>query len=242
MQVTEAPEMAGLPPVTGNIRVTVQKVEEPDLPDPPPPLPALSPTNPAVIARIAELRESYKGTKMLFLSATVYDHSRTLLRIYPNGKIEGEIRAWSNMDFNHFSGFSTYRVTDDTGKFHDVGLLMGIGNTIFKRENSKLARHGRDDFWSEIPELPDLSVKGPTYLVVDGQIEGEAMNTLTQIHDLYRKEGTRMESAYLAREKAQQERKAYLLANPPVPEDVKVRFWKRRNNSPQATEEGTSGR
>ena len=37
-QVTEAPEIPGLPPVKGTINVTVQLVEDPGLTDPPPPL------------------------------------------------------------------------------------------------------------------------------------------------------------------------------------------------------------
>jgi hypothetical protein len=50
---------------------------------------------------------------------------------------------------------------------------------------------------------------------------------LEQIHDLYRKEGARMNEAYHAREKARAERKAHLLVNPPKPQDVMIRFWKR---------------
>ena len=53
------------------------------------------------------------------------------------------------------------------------------------------------------------------------------MDTLSQVHDLYRKEGVRMEEAYHAREKANAERYAYLLKNPPVPDDIVIRFWQR---------------
>lgn len=71
MKVTEAPEMAGLPPIKGTINVTVQMVKDPGLPDPPPPLPALPPDDPLVIARMKELRENYHGPELVFLSATV---------------------------------------------------------------------------------------------------------------------------------------------------------------------------
>ena len=54
------------------------------------------------------------------------------------------------------------------------------------------------------------------------------MDALYQIHDLYRKEGVRMAAAFHAREKANAERKAYLLANPPIPENIVIRFWKRK--------------
>jgi hypothetical protein len=227
MQVTEAPEMADLPPIKGTINVTVQMVKDPGLPDPPPPLPALPPDDPAVIARMKEFRENYCGTELVFLSATVYDHSRTLLRIYPNGNVDGEISAWSNVDFNHFCGFSTFRVKESDGTFQDFGLLMGIGNTDTNRTRKRLAEHGHDFAQPEIPELPDLAVSGPSFVVIDGEKNGEAMDTLSQVHDLYRKEGARMEEAFHAREKAYAERHAYLLANPPVPDDIVIRFWKR---------------
>ena len=227
MHVTEAPEMSDLPPIKGTINVTVQMVKDPGLPDPPPPLPALPPNDPAVIARMEEIRENYHGAELVFLSATVYDHSRTLLRIHPNGDIKGEITAWSNIDFSHFSGFSTYRVHNGDGTFRDYGLLMGIGNTDTYRIRKQLAGHGHDFTQPTIPQLPDLAISGPAFVVVEGQTDGEAMDTLAQVHDLYRKEGVGMEEAYHAREKARAERYAYLLANPPVPDDVMIRFWKR---------------
>ena len=146
MQVTEAPEMSGLPLIKGTINVTVQMVEDPGLADPPAPLPALPPSDPVVIARMKQLRENYRGTEFVFLSATVFDRSRTLLRIYPNGDVKGEITAWSNIDFSHFSGFSMYRVHNADGTFRDYGLLMGIGNADTFRMRKRLAKYGHDYF------------------------------------------------------------------------------------------------
>jgi hypothetical protein len=83
VHVVESPEMPGLPAPEGTINVTVQLVKDPGLPDPPPPLPASPPDDPAVLARMEELREEYKETQLVFVSATVYDHSRTFLRCYP---------------------------------------------------------------------------------------------------------------------------------------------------------------
>lgn len=241
MAVTKAPEMADLPPIKGVINVTVQRVKNPGLPDPPPPLPPLPPDDPAVVARIEEFRQDYQGTELIFLSATVYDHSRTLLRIYLNGKAEGEISAWSNIDFNHFSGFSTFRVKESDGTFRDYGLLMGIGNTDTASVAGRFAKQGNDYDKPEIPKLSDLAVSGPSFLVIDGQANGDAMNTLSQVHDLYRKEGVRMEEAFHAREKAYAERHAYLLEHPPVPEDVKIQFWKRDKPAATQNKEGANG-
>jgi hypothetical protein len=227
MSVLEASEMPDLPPIKGVISVTVQLVADPGLPDPPLLLPALPPDDLAVLARIEELRKKSRGTEFVFLSATVYDHSRTFLRIYPNGNVENEISAWSNIDFNHFSGFSTFRVKGSDGTFRDFGLLMGISNSDSHRIRKRLAKNGHDYHEPEIPRLPDLAISGPSFVVAEGQIDSEAMDTLSQVHDLYRKEGVRMGKAFHAREEAYAARLAYLLANPPSPDDIMIRFWKR---------------
>jgi hypothetical protein len=237
MEVTKAPEMSDLPPISGTINVTVQLVEDPQLVDPQPPLPALPPDDPAVVARLAELIERYQGTQLVFLSASVHDHNRTFLRIYPNGKHDGAVTAWSNLDFNHFSGFSTFRVKDGIdGTLHDIALLMGIGNTDSQGLEELAKTSGVEHDAPVIPEMPDLAVGGPTFILVEGDAKSPAMDTLEQIHDLYRNEGARMELAYHAREKAQAERKAYLLANPPKPKDVTIQFWKRNNPSPKGVQ------
>jgi len=228
MDVTEAPEMSDLPPITGTINVTVQIVEDPNLPDPPPPLSALPPDDPAVVARLAELSAKYRGTEFVFLSATVYNHNRTLLRIYPNGGLDQKVEAWSNLDFNHFSGFATYRVKDaEDGTIYNFGLLMGIGSTDTRRWAELAAKKGFEYKAPEIPKMPDLADGGPSFVVVEGDAKSPAMDTLEQIHDLYRKEGVRMEEAHYAREKAYAERKAYLVAHPPKPEDIVIKFWER---------------
>jgi hypothetical protein len=226
MDVTETAEMPDLPPITGTINVTVQLVEDPNLPDPPPALPVLPPDDPAVVASLAKLREKYRSTQLVFLSATVYDQNRTLLRIYPSGEYDQKIEAWSNVDFHHFCGFSSYRVKDaEDGSFYDFGILMGIGSTDTRGWAEMAAQKGIAYKGPKIPHLPDLAVGGPSFVVVDGDVESPAMDTLEQLHDLYRKEGARMEAAHHAREKARAERKAHLLANPPKPEDVSIQFW-----------------
>lgn len=86
MQVEEAPEMAELPPIKGKIKVTVELVADPGLVDPAPHLPAMPVTDPAVLARLAEYRAKYRLTKIAFVSASVYEHKRTLISCHPNGE------------------------------------------------------------------------------------------------------------------------------------------------------------
>ena len=234
--VREAPEMSDLPPIEGTIKMTIQKVANPGLTDPPPPLPSLPPDDPAVLARLQELRETYRGTELVFLSASVYmenvgaENARTLLRIYPNGEVGKEIVAWSNVNFLHLTGPGGYRVNYADGTQQDIGILMGISPMYaqtMRRMAERAAQAGREYHEPEIPKLPDLAEAGPDFLIVEGDDESPAMDVLEQLHDLFEGSGEKLKDQYLAREKAREERKAYLLANPPKPKDLKVRVWRR---------------
>jgi len=234
MAVTETQGIPDLPPVTKMVKVTLQVLEEPKFPEVIKPLETLTPEDPAVVERMSALSEAYQGTQMIFVSASVYDHNRTLVTIYPNGKAEGSITAWSNIDFNHFSGFSTFRVRDAVdGRPFDYGLIMGLGNESTERAEKTETKNLPEDKAKAAPRLPDLALAGPSFVVVEGKNKGQAKDTLEQIHDLYRKEGARLHAAYLAREKAQAERRAELIANPKQPKDIVIQFWKRDTPSEQ---------
>ncbi len=177
---------------------------------------------------MAELHEHYQSTELIFVSATVYDHSRTLLRCYPSGVLKNEISAWSNLDFNCFSGFATYQVKGEDGEVRQYGLLMALGNEDTQQRTKWLAKQDREYKTPEIPKFPDLATGGPAFVITEADTANrEAVELIEGLHTLYRIEGTRMEAAYHARIKAEAERRAYLLANPPVPKDVKIQFWKR---------------
>ncbi|MBK1826151.1 hypothetical protein [Haloferula rosea] len=232
MDVADAPPMTGLPPVEGAIDFTIRLVEDPKLPDPPPRLPALPPDDPEVVAALDELARHYKRTEMLFVSATVYDKTATLLRIHPSGDAKHQITAWSNLDFTCFSGFSTFRVTGQDGEFTDYGMLMGLGIIDTGRMREAMELHGLEYDGPTIPELPDLVDAGPAFVVVGGNAEGMGMDTLKNLHDLYRNEGDRMQEAQVERTRIRKERIDFFLANPPRPDDVTISFWRR--DKPQA--------
>ncbi len=223
----DPPPMHGLPPVRGLVNVTVRMVEAPDLPEPPP-LPNLPPADPAVIARLRESAEKHRGTGIAYISATVYDRTRTFLRIYPGGKTGREVTAWSNIDFSHFGGFSSYRVNYADGSFRDHGLLMGIDNTRTGRIGHPTARTGRNLQPSGIPALPGIAAHGPAFLIVSGDADGPAADILRQTHQLYRLHGKTMEEKYHARARAAAEQRARLIANPPKPKDLRISFWNRK--------------
>ncbi len=226
-EVTETPPMPGLPPVQGTIDVTVQLVADPNLPEPPPPLPALPPDDPQVVEKWEKLRETYRGSNLIFLGATVYDERRTLLRIYPNGETENAVTAWSNLNFLHFTGrFRGYRVNYPDGTFEDTALLMGISPIDTGRARLWAARAGRKYTGPEIPELPDSGIAGPAFVVIEGDRGSPAMDTLEQLHALYRKSGQQMAADFHAMEARRAALRAHYLAYPPEPDDLVIRFYK----------------
>ena len=221
MEVVEAPPMAGLPLVEGTITATVHLVEDPKLPDPPPPVLLGNPHGSGNFRRPGIHDE---WARLVFVSATVYDHSRTLLRCHPNGNVGKEITAWSNLDFNHFGGFSTFEVKIAAGGVRCYELMVSVGDENTQQRAALFAQHGRQYAAPQIPVLPDDL---PAYVIQDTAPDAEAVQLIEDLHQLYRCEGQRMKAAYQARIKAEAEQRAYFLANPPVPKDVTMNFWER---------------
>ena len=222
LDVVEPPPMAGLPAVEGRITLTANVVEDPKLPDPPPPpVPAADSRG---NSHIADSGNDAEWSRLVFVSATVYDHSRTLLRCHPNGELQKEITVWSNLDFNHFTGFSTFEVKAADGKIRRYELMMGVGDEDTQKRAALLARHGMEYIAPAIPVLPDDQ---PAYVIEGAAPDAGALRLVEDLHELYRSEGTRMEVAYHARIAAEAEQRAYYMSHPPVPKDVTVNFWER---------------
>jgi len=234
--VVQPPPMPGLPPVRGIVTTTVQVVQDPHIPNPPPP-PSASPVpDQSAMARPALQRGNGVTRQTASISATVYDHSRTYLRCYPNGEPEKEICCWSNLDFNHFSGLGAYQAEGTDGQITQYSFFMSIGNENSQRIGDRMATAGSTTHAPESPELPDLATEGPAFVVTEGNTsDNNAMEVLESLHQLYDVEGARMKAAYHARIKADADRRAYLLAHPPVPKDVTIRVWKRDTPPPKNT-------
>ena len=198
MDVVEPPPMAGLPAVEGRITLTVDVVEDPKLPDPPPP--PVPVDDSGGNSRIRNSENDAEWSRLVFASATVYDHSRTLLRCHPNGDVQKEITVWSNLDFNHFTGFSTFEVRAADGKIRRYELIMGVGDEDTQRRGAMLARHDMEYIAPEIPALPDDK---PAYGIVEAAPDAGAVQLVEDLHELYRVEGGRMEAAYRARIQAE---------------------------------------
>ncbi len=199
--------------VRKTVTLTKHLIVEPIFPDPPPPLPPREITDLAVTARMAMMHAKYRKTEIVYVSATVYDHQRTFVRWWPNGNHGQEMCAWSNLDFNLLSGFAEF-----TWQGRKFALLMGLGNENSTTRRRSVSKSGQIYTPPDIPEIP---LDGPGFVVTKGDAtEPGALDFLTSLHDLYRVEGTRLQDAYVGREKARIEHEAYLRANPPQPEDL----------------------
>lgn len=221
IEVVEAPPMPGLPPVEGTMTLIIHSVADPGIPDPTPP--ATLPQNPSTEENPPEIQETILESHLAIISATVYDNSRTLLTFNTEG---GAVTVWSNVNFNHFSGIGNFEATGADGKMRSYSLIMSIGNettdTLSKAESVI------------IPKLPN---RGPAF-VIQSEVQPDAatLTLIEDLHALYRTEGTKMAKAAAAREKAENEKRAYLIANPPKPKDVTVHFWNREHSATNTEE------
>lgn len=223
IDVVEAPPMAGLPPVKGTMMLTIHGVADPKLPENPSTEIPLSPaTRPALESEV-----TLAETHFINVSATVYDQSRTLLQCQSMEHLDQAITVWSNVNFNHFCGVGNFESKGADGKLRSYHLMMGIGN-----EEGKQPSDG-----SQIPNLPNGN---PAFVIVSENPAPEAVRLVEDLHALYRAKGVKMAADVLVRQKAEDEKRAYLLANPPKPKDVTVHFWKRDTDSetPTPTQEG----
>lgn len=157
------------------------------------------------VERKAEI-EAMNNALVFSLSATVVDHRATRLRWIHEGKI---YEAWSNVDFNHLTGFTRFKVD---GRYYDP--YFGIGNTSSEMEG--------------VEKAPDFPTREPTFILTRGDAgNAAALEGVEALHALYRVERGRLKAAYEKRELARLKRQRYLEANPPKPEDVTIQFWKR---------------
>jgi hypothetical protein len=219
MRVDQPAPLPVMPATTHTIKTTIEIVKRPPpAPAPAPPAVPSPPLDAAALARLAALRAERRSTELVFLSATVYDHQRTLLRWHPNGRPDQEMTAWSNLDWNDFCGLGSY--TWNNRKFV---LFMGIGN------ESTAARAGgarRTDRAGQASQAPALPTGGPAFVVTQGDpTDPAATDLITGLHELYQTEGPRLKAARLGREQANREREAAIRAHPPIPADIIIRCY-----------------
>ena len=205
-------------------KIIMQRVSDPGLPDPPPPPPSATKEELEALRASPEWQEriaNYKPTKLIILSATVVDGEMTFVRWYHEGE---EFQAWSNVNFNHLSGFAEFESNRTRYSF-----IMAVGDISTAK--------GRKSVWPGKP--PELGVDYPAFTLVKGdESKGDALAMMIALHDLYENEQDKLVAAHEGRLRASAEREAWLRANPPQPKDTVIQFWRRE--APSKAEGGTA--
>jgi hypothetical protein len=224
IDVVEAPPMPSLPPVKGTIKLTVNGVANPGLPEPT--QPDVAANEPQVGTGLTELTEPHEQSYMASVSATVYDHSRTLLtcQAIGGGSANQPVTAWSNIDFNNFKSVGNFNAAGSDGHVREYCLLMGIGNESSASLALAAASEGVPYESPKIPALPNGAL---AFVILTENPDPESLKLIEDLHALYRNEGVRLVKEAAARQKEYEKKEAYLLAHPPKPKDVTVNFWKR---------------
>jgi hypothetical protein len=161
--------------------------------------PAATPTEPAPTATY-DAPPSF----LLLLSATVYPGPRTFLNWthhFPDGTSR-QFSGWSNIDFNHYTGVSTFLGTD--GNHHT--FVMALGTEEIAAGNA-----------------PEFTTNAPTF-IPDVEIPAEALVVVDSLHKIYATESEKLAIAHAGREAARLAEEAELLANPPQPKDLIIRY------------------
>jgi len=196
-------------------QVTIHRIADPGLPDPRPKIPERQEMSAEEIEafrnspEVQQWLEQAAKTTHLFISATVIDDRATFLRWWHDG---AEYQAWSNSDWMVLTGFAECQKGDK--RF--VSLLMAG-----RMSSANLPA----DSPYRIPD--DLPAEPETYRITRGDLANtNAYEGISALHDLYRSDYARLKQGYDLREQRRKEREAALRANPPVPEDVVLHFWK----------------
>lgn len=178
-----------------------------------------------------EVLAPQKQSDVLFLSATVYDHSFTEIRW-----VSGERRwsAFSNIDFNLLAGAGGVE-TEDTV----YSLFLGLGNATTGATESP--EGGTPEDQTPAPEqkaFPALDQLSPTlaqYLVVKDEPDvaplAKDLAALDALHRYYDANKERLAGEYVKREAARIEREQWLKDHPPVAQDTIINFWPIRSTN-----------
>ena len=200
----------------GDHTITYQLVVPP-APSAPVPAPAARELSPQELE--AQQRREAKQQQVLFFSATVLDHRVTELRWFDGG---GAYRAFSNIDFQTFSGLTEIETGDAV-----YTLLMAFDTGTAEA----LAERIRDT-----PQLALLPNDRSAWLLMEGSAEAGA--PWDAIHRFFYAHREELLRGYQQREAAKAERERQLRENPPVPKKTVIRYWRKIHPTAQPKNQG----
>ena len=218
----EPAPLSGMVPVEKEISITQNMVVDPQLPDPIPAAPVVFTAED--IARRKAWAALQPPRVVVHLSATVYDHQRTLLRWYLNGKLKEEMVAWSAVDFSVLAGMGGFT---HEGVEYDFMLGLGIITDVdTERQRLTAVRRGIVYQAPVFPVLP--TADGAEFVVTKGDAaNADLMAPIRALHEYYAAHSAELIAAYAVRQAKWRAHEAYVRAHPPEPQDVVVNFWKR---------------
>jgi hypothetical protein len=207
-------------------RAIIEKVSRIDVPDPPEP-PAPRPAGADVAPPDAEWLAGYQAMRerhpMVVAGATVYRLSdgRSITHVTGWRVNNGPpVDFWSSADFSllaHPGGFAT------PDEVHYSFLLMWTPcDVAFWAE--VLALHGLEFTPPEIPAFADGPATFHAVPAPGGTPPDEAaLAAIGDFHDHYNAHRAELQAAFDLREAENEARRAELLANPPVPRDIRLK-------------------
>lgn len=111
--------------------------------------------------------------------------------------------GWSNIDFRHLSGFSSFRTVEGT----ECSIIMSVSYEAKARLKS-----------------PGFTTKTPTFIPDNPRLSEKVLDPMQSLHQIYQHEGRNLANAYASRVRSEAKSEADLLANPPEAEDLIIRY------------------
>ena len=191
----------------------IQKVKPPVLPAPPVAQPHV-PLDPEVLAKKREewRKNAPRETRLLTLRAVIYDNGLTLLQWdHYNERHEREkYEAWTTTDFRSLWLTSDFDVNDT--RYFMFPLIYEAS--------------ARQKALRPLPGPLEFGKDSPGYLLVSGDPSNlQALNPITALHQIYKKEGPDLQMAWSLLVERRAEAKAWEAAHPTEPQDTVIRLW-----------------
>ena len=211
----------------GGRTITIQRINPIALIPPPKPAPP-SLDDIAFRERLAEVRAQHPQSQFVALGATVYRSKssppRTLVTYRPGGDAE-PVTFWSAADFSLLAGIHNF--AGSNGQTYSLFLMWSVVD--LDRLGVSMETQGREYSAPKIPKFPDGDA---TFTITEGQAAAEFFVPIHALHQIYNSEYARLKAACESREQAQREREAYLKANPPLPKNITLNYWRTESPAP----------
>ncbi len=193
-------------------KLILEQVKPPVLPPPPAVVPPV-PVDPAVreARRLLWAAEAKKERRMLSLTGITYPNGQTFLQWFTPGA-DGQWRiyeAWTLTDL---------RACPLVHEFE-------VGETIY-HVFANVFPASRFDTRRAMPGPLYFPEGSPGFRLIKGDpLDVRGTAPVAALHQIFKNEGPQLTGQWLAMKAVQEEAAAWLKANPPPVQDIRVRFW-----------------